>query len=145
MPEARRDPYLNFNFLVQIDGDTFSGFTEADLPEGRVEIATYREGSERSNASRRLPGDVQFGPLVLRRGFTGDAALFQWWRNVADGNLDRRDVLVILRDQSGQEVARWAFQNCVPLKYTGPSFRARGNDIAIESLELDVENMELQT
>jgi hypothetical protein len=33
----------------------------------------------------------------------------------------------------------------VPLKYTGPSFRARGNDIAIESLELDVENMELET
>jgi len=145
MPEARRDPYLNFNFLVQIDGDTVSGFTEADLPEGLIEIATYREGSERSNAGRRLPGDVQFGPLLLRRGFSGDHALFQWWRTVADGNLDRRNVLVILRDQSGQEVARWAFQNCLPRKYTGPAFRAHGCEIAIETLELDVENMQLET
>jgi phage tail-like protein len=145
MPEARHDPYLNFNFLVQIDGETVTGATEVDLPEGLIEIATYREGGERSNASRRLPGDVKFGRLVLRRGFSGDRAFFQWWRNVADGNLDRRNVLVILRDQGGQEVARWAFQNGVPLKYTGPSFRAQGNEIAIETLELDVENMELET
>jgi phage tail-like protein len=145
MPEARHDPYLNFNFLVQIDGDTLSGATEVDLPEGRIEIATYREGGERSNASRRLPGDVKFGPLVLRRGFSGDRALFQWWRNVADGNLDRRIVIVLLRDQRGQEVARWTFQDCLPTKYTGPSFNARGNEIAIESIELDVEDMELET
>jgi phage tail-like protein len=145
MPEARHDPYLNFNFLVQIDGDTLSGATEVDLPEGRIEIATYREGGERSNASRRLPGDVKFGPLVLRRGFSGDRALFQWWRNVAEGNLDRRNVVVLLRDQRGQEVARWAFQDCVPTKYSGPSFNARGNEIAIESIELDVEDMELET
>jgi phage tail-like protein len=145
MPEARHDPYLNFNFLVQIDGDTLSGATEVDLPEGRIEIATYREGGDRSNASRRLPGDVEFGALVLRRGFSGDRALFQWWRNVAEGNLDRRNVLVLLRDQRGQEVARWSFPNCVPMKYSGPSFRARGNDIAIESIELSVEDMELET
>jgi len=145
MPEARHDPYLNFNFLVQIDGDTLSGATEVDLPEGRIEIATYREGGDRSNAGRRLPGDVKFGPLVLRRGFSGDRALFQWWRNVAEGNLDRRNVVVLLRDQRGQEVARWAFQDCVPTKYAGPSFRARGNEIAIESIELDVEDMELGT
>lgn len=145
MPEARHDPYLNFNFLVQIDGDTLSGATEVDLPEGRIEIATYREGGARSNVSRRLPGDVKFGPLVLRRGFSGDRALFQWWRNVADGNLDRRNVVVLLRDQRGQEVARWAFQDCVPTKYAGPSFNARGNEIAIESIELDVEDMELET
>jgi phage tail-like protein len=145
MPEARHDPYLNFNFLVQVDGDTVLGVTEVDLPEGCIEIATYREGGERSNASRRLPGDIRFGPLVLRRGFTGDRAFFQSWRNVADGDLDRRNVLVILLNPRLQEVARWAFQNCVPVKYAGPSFRARGNEIAIESLELDVENMELET
>ena len=144
MPEARRDPYLNFNFLVQIDGDTVAGFREADLPEARIEVAVYREGNERSNTVRRLPGRVEYGPLVLRRGFAGDRTLFQWWRDVADGNLDRRNVVIILRDQSGRDVARWAFRDALPTKYSGPSFRAQGNEVAIESIELAVESMELE-
>jgi len=144
MPEARRDPYLNFNFLVQIDGDTVPGFREADLPEARIEIQTYRDGNERDNATRRLPGRVEYGPLVLRRGFAGDRTLFQWWQNVAEGNLDRRNVVVLLRNQRGQEVARWAFSDALPTKYTGPSFRAQGNEVAIESIELTVESMELE-
>ena len=144
MPEARRDPYLNFNFLVQIDGDTVAGFREADLPEARIEVAAYREGNERSNTVRRLPGRVEYGPLVLRRGFAGDRTLFQWWRDVADGNLDRRNVVIILRDQSGRDVARWAFRDALPTKYSGPSFRAQGNEVAIESIELAVESMELE-
>lgn len=141
MPEGRRDPYLNFNFLVEIDGNVVAGFREADLPEARIEIAAYREGGEQRNNVRRLPGRVEYGPLVLRRGFAGDGALFQWWRNVADGNLDRRNVVVILRDQSGREVARWAFYEALPMKYTAPSFNAKGNDVAIESIELTVEEM----
>jgi phage tail-like protein len=144
MPEARRDPYLNFNFLVQIDGDTVANFREADLPEARIEVAAYREGNERPNAVRRLPGRVEYGPLVLRRGFAGDRTLFQWWRDVADGNLDRRNVVIILRDQSGRDVARWAFRDALPTKYSGPSFRAQGNEVAIESIELAVESMELE-
>ena len=144
MPEARRDPYLNFNFLVQIDGDTVAGFREADLPEARIEVAAYREGNERSNTVRRLPGRVEYGPLVLRRGFAGDRTLFQWWRDVADGNLDRRNVVIILRDQSGRDVARWAFRDALPTKYSGPSFRAQGNEVAIESIELAIESMELE-
>ncbi len=144
MPEARRDPYLNFNFLVQIDGDTVAGFREADLPEARIEVAAYREGNERPNTVRRLPGRVEYGPLVLRRGFAGDRTLFQWWRDVADGNLGRRNVVIILRDQSGRDVARWAFRDAMPTKYSGPSFRAQGNEVAIESIELAVESMELE-
>jgi len=143
MPEARHDPFLNFNFLVEIDGNTVGSLTEADIPEGTIEIAEYREGGQNHSVSRRLPGRVTFSHLVLRRGFTTDRTLFDWWRAVAEGNLDRRDVSVILRDQSGQAVARWNFRDALPTKYDGPTFRARGNEIAIESLELAVEGMEL--
>jgi phage tail-like protein len=143
MPEARHDPYLNFNFFVEIDGVTVGGFTEADLPDARIEFSAYREGTERVNSSRLLPGRVDYGPLVLRRGFDASRALFQWWSEVAEGNLERRNVSVILRNQSGQPIARWLFRDALPTKYSAPSFHARGNDIAIESLELTVEGMEL--
>jgi phage tail-like protein len=145
MPEARHDPYLNFNFVVEIDGAAVGGFAEVDAPEGRIEVAAYRDGSERQNTIRRLPGRVTYGPLIPRRGFSADRTLFQWWRAVAEGDLDRRNVAVILRDQSGHPVARWNFSNALPMKYDGPDFRAHGNDVAIESLELAIEDMELAT
>jgi phage tail-like protein len=143
MPSVRQDPYLDFNFLVEIDGVTAAGFSEAELPEGRIEAVAYREGSDKTSAARLLPGRVSYSPLVLRRGFAGDAALFQWWRAVAQGTLDRRNVSVILLDEQRQEVARWNLRRAWPAKWEGPALNALGNDVAIETLELAHEGIEL--
>ena len=139
----RNDPYLNFNFLVELGGGIVGGFSEADLPAGRIEVVAYREGSDRTSAARVLPGRVAYGPLVLRRGFAGDAALFQWWREVRDGGPDPRNVSVVLLDEQRQEVARWNLRNAWPSKWTGPALNAKGNDVAIETLELVHEGIEL--
>jgi len=141
---ARRDdPYLNFNFVVEIEGEAAAGFSEAELPAGRIEVVAYREGTDRTSAARLLPGRVEYGPLVLRRGFSGDAALFQWWQAVVEGNLDRRNVSVILLDEKRQEVGRWNLRRAWPAKYEPPSLRGLGNDVAIETLELAHEGIEL--
>jgi phage tail-like protein len=141
---ARRDdPYLNFNFVVEIEGELAAGFNEADLPAGRIEAVAYREGTDRSSAARLLPGRVEYERLVLRRGFSGDAALFQWWRAVARGNLDRRNVSVVLLDEKRQEVARWNLVRAWPTKYDPPDLRGLGNEVAIETLELAHEGIEL--
>jgi phage tail-like protein len=144
MPRARRDPYPNFNFAVEVDGATVDGVSEVDLPAATIHPVAHREGVDRTNATQLLPGRIEYGPLVLRRGYVADPTLFQWWRAVADGNADRRNVVVILRDQTGQEVSRWSFQQTLPTKYVGPSLHARGNEIAIETLELAVVSMELE-
>lgn len=143
MPSARQDPYLDFNFVVEIDQVASAGFREAELPEGRIEAIAYREGSDKTSAARLLPGRVEYGPLVLRRGFAGDATLFNWWRSVAQGSLDRRSVSVVLLDEQRQEVARWNLHRAWPTKYTGPSLNALGNEVAIEELELAHEGVEL--
>jgi phage tail-like protein len=143
MPSVRQDPYLDFNFLVEIDGVTVAGFSEADLPEGRIEAIAYREGSDKTSAARLLPGRVEYDPLVLRRGFAGEATLFQWWQSVVEGTIDRRNVSVVLLDEQRQEVARWNLRRAWPSKWTGPSLRALGNEVAIETLELVHEGIEL--
>jgi len=143
MPSVRQDPYPDFNFSVEIDGVTVAGFSEADLPEGRIEAIAYREGRDKTSAARLLPGRVEYGPLVLRHGFAGDATLFQWWQAVAQGTLDRRNVSVILLDEQRQEVARWNLRRAWPAKWAAPSLNALGNDVAIETLELVHEGIEL--
>jgi phage tail-like protein len=144
MPSVRQDPYLDFNFLVEIEGEAAAAFSEAELPEGRIEVVAYREGSDRINAARLLPGRVEYGPLVLRRGFAGDASLFQWWQAVSQGTLDRRNVSVVLLDEQSQEVARWNLRRAWPTKYAAPSLNALCNEVAIETIELAHEGIELE-
>ena len=143
MPIARPDPYLNFNFLVNFDGSTVAGFSEVELPEGRIEVVAYREGSDKTSGARMLPGRVEYGPVVLRRGFAGDMALYDWWHAITQGNLDRRDVAVILLDEARQEVARWHIRRAWPSKYASSDLNALGNDVVIETLELTHEGVEL--
>ena len=143
MPPHRDDPYLNFNFLVEVDGDVIAGFSEADLPAGRIEAVAYREGTDRQSAARLLPGRVAWEPVVLRRGFTGDPVLFRWWSEILDGNLARRNVVIVLQDERHNEVARWVARRAWPQKWDGPDLRGLGNDVAIETLELAHEGVEL--
>jgi len=143
MPQRRDDPYLNFNFRVEIDGLQVAGFSEAQLPEGRIEVVAYREGGANTSAPRLLPGRVEFGPVVLRRGFAGDPALFQWWNDVVQGHVARRNVVIILLDEQRQEVARWVIRRAWPSKWTGPDLRGLGNEVSIETLELTHEGIEL--
>jgi phage tail-like protein len=144
MPSVRQDPYLDFNFRVEIDNIAAAAFREAELPEGRIGAVAYRDGTDRTSAARLLPGRVEYGPLILRRGFAGDASLFEWWQAVSQGALDRRNVAVILLDEQGQDVARWHLRRAWPTKYAAPSLNALGNEVAIETLELAHEGIELE-
>jgi phage tail-like protein len=144
MPEQRDDPYLNMNFLVQIDNLEAAGFSEVELPEAVVEAVEYREGADRQASPRLLPGRVRYGRLVLRRGFAGDATLFQWWREIADGTVDRRDVVVVLLDESRSPVARWQLRRAWPAKIEASDLNASGNEVVIETLELAHEGLRLE-
>ena len=138
---TRNDPYLNFNFRVEIEGAEVARFSEVVLPEGRIETIAYRAGDDLGPA-RQLPGRVEYGRVVLRHGFAGDPRLFQWWRAVVQGNLDRRNLAIILLDERRNEKVRWAVYEAWPAKWVGPSFRALGNDVAIETIELAHEGIE---
>jgi phage tail-like protein len=137
---ARHDPYKAFNFRVEIDGMT-AAFTEVSGLESEIEAIDYREGGE-ENRMRKLPGLRKFPNIVLKRGLTQDAELWNWHQQVADGNVHRRNGSVILLDDRGQEQVRWNFYNSWPCKYVGPTLNAKSNDVAIETLELVHEGLE---
>jgi phage tail-like protein len=142
MPDAQ--PYRNFNFVVEIDGVERAGFSEATLPSAALDVVEYREGADKTSVSRKLPGRLRLGTLVLRRGIGDDLALWQWFRTVADGELDRRNVAVILLDATRQPVRRWLLHDAWIVKIEGPELNAKGNEVAIETLELTCERLEVE-
>ena len=144
MPVRRNDPYLNFNFRVQLGGDEVAGFSEVVLPEGRIDVVEYREGSDKTLGVRKLPGLVHYSNVVLKRGITGNTELYDWWHSVRDGSGQRRDVVISLHDEQQNAVQRWLLRDALPVRLAYGTLDGLGNDVAIETLELAYERFELE-
>jgi phage tail-like protein len=131
----RVDPYLNFNFKVEIDGITRAAFHEASGFDSTIDAIEHREGGE-NTTPRKLPGMTKYSSIVLKRGVTDDTELYDWHRRAVNGDVQRRNGSIVLLDRQGNERVRWNFVSAWPAKWDGPDFNAEGNDVAIETLEL---------
>jgi phage tail-like protein len=141
MASPRHDPYKAFKFRVEIDGLTAVGFSEVSGLGSETTVIEYRTGSE-PNRARKLPGLTKYSNIVLKRGVTQDAELWNWRQRIVEGNVDRRNGSIVLQDDSGQDQVRWNFSNGWPCKVEGPDFNAQGNDIAVETLEISHEGIQ---
>ena len=140
---TRKDPYGNYNFLVEIDGIIRAAFHEASGFDSTIEVTEHREGGE-NITTRKLPSMVKYSNISLKWGTSDDHDLYDWHKQWATGDpaAARKSGSVILLDRQGQEKVRWNFKEAWPAKWVGPTFNAEGNDIAIESLELAHEGLE---
>ncbi|MEL6887865.1 MAG: phage tail protein [Pseudomonadota bacterium] len=138
----RNDPYTTYNFKLEIDGLTLGSFTEVTglMVEGNA--IEYREGNEQ-NWTRQLVGLRTQSTITLKRGMTQNRELWDWSVNIGRGVLDRRDGVIILMNEAREDVLRWSFRQGWPNKIDGPSLNATGNEVAMESLEIKHEGLEL--
>jgi phage tail-like protein len=142
MAAQRNDPYKAFSFLVEIDGLPMAAFSEASGLESETAVIEYRTGDE--YLTRKLPGLTRFANIVLRRGITQDRGLWDWRQNIVDGNPDRRNGMIKVLDDQRNEVLRWNFRNGWICKWEGPAFDAKSNEVAIETIEIAHEGLELE-
>lgn len=131
----RKDPFRAYNFLVEIDGIARASFKECSGLDSTQDPIEYREGGEPLH-SRKLPGLVKYSNITLKRGITDDADLWAWRKTAMEGKVERKNGSIIMLDDTGAEKLRWNFVAGWPTKWTGPTFNASGNEVAIESLEI---------
>lgn len=142
---ARIDPYKGFNFIISVDGMTGSaGFSECTGLSTDGDIVEYREGTDKNLWTRKLTGLRKHAHITLKRGLTQSMDLWNWRKNVLDGTPDRRSGTITLVDEQQKPVMFWKFSNGWISKYDGPSLNAKGNDVAIESVEIVHEGLEIE-
>jgi len=139
----RRDPFRSFNFRVELDGITRAGFRECSGLDASQDPIEYREGTEGLTA-RKLPGLNKYSNISLKWGMTDDAELWDWRKKAIAGKVERKNGSIVLLSETGEEKLRWNFREAWPTKWTGPTFNATGNEVAIETLEITHEGLELQ-
>jgi phage tail-like protein len=149
--------YATFQFQVEIDGKSVATFSECGGLEMNVKYDEVREGGQ-NEFVHRLPSRVEYGNLVLKRGFVpadgtlageGVSEFFRWCLtglNRQGSLVQRRDVTVTLISQgAGTRIYSWVFRRCYPVKWSGPSLKTGDNSIAIESLELAHEGLQIRS
>jgi phage tail-like protein len=142
MPIAdRKDPYLAFNFAVEIDDLVVGGFNEVSGLQAETEIQEYREGGVNEYVHKRAGPTRYPTNLVLRKGISDTKALWSWYCNVIQGKVERKTVSVLLMDAAGDEKRRWSFQSAYPVKWVGPDLRAASSEVAAEIVEIAHEGL----
>lgn len=136
----RTDPYRVFKFKVELDGITRGGFREASGLDSSQDPIEYREGTDPLHA-KKLPGLNKSSNISLKWGITDDAQLWEWRKKSIDGTVERKNGSIVLYNDAGEEKIRWNFVEGWPTKWTGPSFNATGNEVAIETLEIAHEGL----
>jgi phage tail-like protein len=139
----RDDPYQQFNFLVEIDGVTRAGFTEVSGLTTDTDAIDYREGADPRLNVKKLPGLRKYVNIVLKRGYTQDKSLWEWRKKIINGDTERRSADIILLDEARNEVLRWRVLEAWISKWDSGPFNAKTNDVAIETVELVHEGLEL--
>ena len=140
----RLDPFRSFNFRLEIDNTPVAAFSEVEGLTSDGDAADYRTGMDIPLTLRKLPGLRKYGPITLKRGMVKDSTLWDWFRNIATGQADRRNGSVILMDEQRNDVLRWHFLSGWPNKVEGPKLNAGGNEVAIESIQIIVEEITLE-
>jgi len=139
---ARKDPFRNFNFAVEINGATIGYFTECTGFGATIEPIEHSEGGD-NGKPRKLPGQTKYANITLKWGLTDSTDLWKWFKDIVDGKVTRKNGSIILRDLDGvTEVARWNFFDAWPTKWDGPDFNAKSSELSIETFELVVEKLE---
>ena len=140
---SRTDPYLGSHFFIEIDGVDHGGFTECAGLQVETEVTDYAEGGNNGYV-HKLPGRTKWTNLTLKWGTTDSVALWEWYQKVTQGQVERKDVSVVLYNSGQEEVRRWNLREAYPVKWIGPSFTASAPAVAVEALEITHHGFEVE-
>src|SRR5215510_8212257 len=107
----RNDPFRSFNFQLEIDNIPSAAFSECSGLTAEGDAVDYREGADRQPNVRKLMGLRKYTNITLKRGYTQDRALWQWYRNIVSGRPDRRNITIVLTNEAHEPVLRWHVDN----------------------------------
>ena len=149
-------PLPSFHFKVTLGSVGEISFSEVSGLETEFEEITYRAGDSNDFTKLKMPGLKKVSDITLKKGiFVSDSQLWKWIGNVNMNIIQRENVTISLLDESHSAVNRavriiqhsavktWSLTNAWPKKITVEGFKADGNSVAMETLILAHEGIQI--
>lgn len=137
-------PLPVFHFSVEWGG-TRIGFSEVSGLTQEAQAIEYRDGVSPEYSTIKMPGLRKYSNVTLKRGIVAaDNEFFAWLNTIKMNKVERRDIVISLLNEEHIPVMIWKIHNAFPVKVEGPGLKASGNEVAVESIELAHEGLEMQ-
>jgi len=138
-------PLAVFHFRVEF-GTEQLGFTEVSGLTQENQMIEYRAGDFPEYSSIKWAGLKKYNNITLKRGIMqSDNKLFQWLSSgMKLSKVDRKDLTISLLNEKHEPVMTWKVIRAFPVKLEGPQLKAMGNEVAIESIEIAHEGLEIE-
>lgn len=152
-------PLTKMNFLVSIpDVSAVAAFTEVTGIEATVDVVEFRQGNAASLAPVKIQGLVKHGNITLKMGYVRHQDFKLW---IADciserrtSGTTRKDITIELIDitegapesivtSTSSDPVLWLLKGAWVAKYTGPDLNSTASEVAVESLEIAYEELEI--
>lgn len=148
MARRDKDPYGNFRFKLELGNVQVAGFAECTGLQVETKVFEYKEGGNNAT-TLKFPEASSFGNITLKRGITNSNELIDWQLDVVNGTFSKNqrsantNIAIVLMDEKGTKVKRWNLIRAFPVKWVGPDLKASGNEVAIETLEIAHEGIQV--
>ena len=143
-------PLPVYNYIVEIAG-TAVAFSEVLGLDISYEDHTYKESPTESGAPgprvMRMPMQSKPVHVTLRKGVVKAVsvpALYDWISTIQTNQVEKKDIFVRLCDEQGSTMISWKVINAFPTRLEAPTFTAESNEVAIESLDLIADGVQIE-
>jgi phage tail-like protein len=141
MPNQREFDHLVSNkFKVEINGVTAGSFTAFEGIDTETEVVVFNNGDDL--LLRKRPGRTTYANLVLKRGYVNTDELWNWYKSVLDGTIERKSGSIISLADDGNEIVRYNFYEAWPCRWKGMKFDANKSGLLFEEIEIAIEKVE---
>ena len=145
MRKKDRQPYGQFNFLVQFDsgGADHAGFQECSGLGANLEASRTGGKSAANKRVTKITGINKSTDVTLKRGVVSAPALNAWLKEVREGKKAFRDITLVLQAEDPKKPAqKWKLRRARIMKHTSGPLNAKGTEVAMEELVLSYEGIE---
>jgi phage tail-like protein len=148
MPRREQDPFGSFRFKLELGDVEVAGFAECTGLNIETKVFEYKEGGNNAT-TLKFPEPSSFGNVTLKRGVTNSNELIEWQLDVVSGTFGKNSrasnpsIAIVLLNEKGEDVRRWNLIRAFPVKWIGPDLKASASEVAIESLELAHEGIQI--
>jgi phage tail-like protein len=135
------DDFQGAYFELSMDGLTLGWFTGCTGLTLEFDTITFKEGNGAQIIERKRPGKPKYEEIVLKRGFTQDKALYDWFDTVvqAADETPYKTGSIVIYDRTQNEVARFNMEWAWPSKLTVSDLSAGTDEVMVEELTIQHE------
>lgn len=143
--ERETDPYGGHYFALEINNQQIAHFLECSGLKTTATVFEIEEGGLNGLTHKR-PGQSKWENIVLRYATSISVDLMTWRDQFLRDQFSSRPQntgAIVLYDTNHNVVRRYNFKNAWPVSWEGPSLNAGSSELAVETIEIAHEGIEV--